>query len=242
MTRETTRMAAFLALTLAAAAPVALGQHAGDIWVARSGSGQLDRAGFDVDVNLKLLSPGDGGWSDSNPGFDRLLTPQPQNDLFSLESGCRIFLEAVELDPGLIIVQIGTFQVMDGPGDRLSLRPLGPSLHEHLLFLIDSTSPNYNANWGVWHATVRLVDTGTTGYAPSEEFTLKFINRPMARGDMNCDGFVTVSDIGGFVQALLSPVDYATNFPACDYILGDVNEDTFVTVSDIGAFVTLLTN
>ena len=60
------------------------------------------------------------------------------------------------------------------------------------------------------------------------------------RGDMNCDGFVTVSDIGPFVLALSNPSAYAAAFPACDINNADVNEDTFVTVSDIGPFVQLL--
>ncbi|MDX2197569.1 MAG: hypothetical protein SF069_01200 [Phycisphaerae bacterium] len=62
-----------------------------------------------------------------------------------------------------------------------------------------------------------------------------------AAGDMNCDGFVTVGDIGGFVLALTNPSQYAIQFPACDINLADVNGDGFVTVGDIGSFVALLT-
>lgn len=60
-------------------------------------------------------------------------------------------------------------------------------------------------------------------------------------GDMNCDGLVSVSDIGGFVLALTNPAQYQANFPTCDANLADINEDTFVSVSDIGPFVLLLT-
>ncbi len=60
-------------------------------------------------------------------------------------------------------------------------------------------------------------------------------------GDMNCDGFVTVGDIGGFVLALTDPTGYAAAFPNCDIFNADVNNDGFVTVGDIGGFVTLLT-
>ncbi len=62
-----------------------------------------------------------------------------------------------------------------------------------------------------------------------------------AIGDMNCDGFVTVADIGGFVNALIDPAAYALQYPGCEIRRGDVNEDGFVTVADIGAFVALLT-
>lgn len=59
-------------------------------------------------------------------------------------------------------------------------------------------------------------------------------------GDMNCDGFVTVGDIRGFVLALTDPVAYAMEYPKCDIQRADVNQDGFVTVGDISAFVTLL--
>ncbi len=60
-------------------------------------------------------------------------------------------------------------------------------------------------------------------------------------GDMNCDGFVTVGDIGPFVLALTDPAGYALQYPECDINNGDINMDGFVTVGDIGAFVALLT-
>lgn len=60
-------------------------------------------------------------------------------------------------------------------------------------------------------------------------------------GDMNCDGTVTVSDIGGFVLALTDPTGYAMQFPDCDINNADVNEDGSISVSDIGPFVALLT-
>lgn len=60
-------------------------------------------------------------------------------------------------------------------------------------------------------------------------------------GDMNCDGALTVSDIGPFVLALTNPAQYAIDFPDCDVNNADVNMDGAVTVSDIGPFVALLT-
>lgn len=61
------------------------------------------------------------------------------------------------------------------------------------------------------------------------------------RGDMNCDGAITVGDIGGFVLALTDPAGYAAQFPDCEINNADVNEDEAITVSDIGLFVALLT-
>lgn len=60
-------------------------------------------------------------------------------------------------------------------------------------------------------------------------------------GDMNCDGAVSVADIGGFVLALTNPATYAVQLPQCDMANGDTNGDGSVSVADIGSFVTLLT-
>ncbi|MDX2197982.1 MAG: hypothetical protein SF069_03305 [Phycisphaerae bacterium] len=60
-------------------------------------------------------------------------------------------------------------------------------------------------------------------------------------GDLNCDGIVSVGDIGAFVLALTDPAGYAAQFPQCEPDNGDVNADGNVTVGDIGGFVTLLT-
>lgn len=60
-------------------------------------------------------------------------------------------------------------------------------------------------------------------------------------GDMNCDGVVSVGDIGAFVLALTDPAGYAAQFPDCDINNGDINGDGIVSVGDIGAFVALLT-
>lgn len=59
-------------------------------------------------------------------------------------------------------------------------------------------------------------------------------------GDVNCDGLVSVSDIGAFVLALTDPVGYSVQFPDCDINLADTNGDGIVSVGDIGAFVQLL--
>ena len=70
---------------------------------------------------------------------------------------------------------------------------------------------------------------------------LKVQYPPTVPGDMNCDGFVTVGDIGPFVLALTNPAGYAAQYPNCDINHGDINNDGSVTVGDIGGFVALLT-
>lgn len=73
------------------------------------------------------------------------------------------------------------------------------------------------------------------------DVTLAIVESAALLGDMNCDGAVTVSDIGPFVTALTDPAQYAIDFPACEINNADVNVDGAITVSDIGPFVTLLT-
>lgn len=57
--------------------------------------------------------------------------------------------------------------------------------------------------------------------------------------DANCDGAVTVSDIGPFVLALTQgQAAFEQQFPGCPFLCGnDANGDGAVTVSDIGVFV-----
>jgi hypothetical protein len=60
-------------------------------------------------------------------------------------------------------------------------------------------------------------------------------------GDLNCDGVISVSDVGPFVLALTDPEAYAAQFPNCGAAAADTNGDGVVTVSDIGPFVSLVT-
>ena len=95
------------------------------------------------------------------------------------------------------------------------------------------------------YGTIGQPDAGTLtggGYTLHGGFWPGLAGRDGAPvGDLNCDGAVSVSDIGAFVLALTNPTAYATQFPDCDVRLGDVNQDGAVTVSDIGPFVALLT-
>ena len=71
--------------------------------------------------------------------------------------------------------------------------------------------------------------------------SLQFVENPPLLGDMDCNGFVNVGDIGGFVLSLTNPAQYAIQFPDCEINLGDINQNGFVEIGDIGPFVLLLT-
>lgn len=83
---------------------------------------------------------------------------------------------------------------------------------------------------------------GTTSQSQGSSGELKMEqNQQGLLGDMNCDGIVSVADIGPFVLALTNPLAYAAAFPNCDPLNGDVNGDGELSVGDIGGFVALLT-
>ena len=81
-----------------------------------------------------------------------------------------------------------------------------------------------------------IVGVGRRGGA-----TRGFIAEPYLVGDLNCDGLISVSDISGFVSAIMDPLAYDAAFPDCFHDAADVNDDGALSVSDIGPFVTLLT-
>ncbi|MGE3181268.1 MAG: S8 family serine peptidase, partial [Phycisphaerae bacterium] len=88
---------------------------------------------------------------------------------------------------------------------------------------LDALNPSYVGELGAGRLEVAAAVTEALGLA-----------------DLNCDGTVTVSDIGPFVLALTNPAQYMIENPNCDIIYADINGDTGITVSDIGSFVTLL--
>ncbi len=57
------------------------------------------------------------------------------------------------------------------------------------------------------------------------------------RGDMNCDCFVTVADIGPFVQAIVEPSNYIAANPTCDILRADFTGEGLITVGDIRGMV-----
>lgn len=82
------------------------------------------------------------------------------------------------------------------------------------------------------------------GFFPSEPSSINIVinqTNALLLGDLNCDGLISVADIGPFVLLLTDPVGYAVQFPACDPNRGDINGDGVVSVGDIGGFVALLT-
>lgn len=77
--------------------------------------------------------------------------------------------------------------------------------------------------------------------AQSNPYDSDSIPSELLSGDTNCDGALTVQDIGPFILALTNPGQYAAQFANCEWLAADLNQDGAVTVADISGFIALLT-
>ncbi len=160
---------------LAGAAP-AMGQfHEGDLGVARTFGGTLQVVAWSGQP--VFLPPVNGvlaGWAANSPGFDRVDAEAPAEDIFQLQPGAQIRLEAVSVPDAFKVWAANLSTRIDAPGQSL---PLGDhNLHTHLVWHIDSTDPLFDPGQSTWTAAFRLVDTGTTQYSPSGPFEMTFTN------------------------------------------------------------------
>lgn len=166
---------ALLAGIVVGASPApAAHRHEGDVIIGRTGSGQLR---FETDLDeIRLLDPVAGlltGWAGDEPGFEALTEDEPDEDLFRLGTGAQIRLEAVALDPALRVRNpLNPLMMLSSPGDQLLLGD--HELHDHVIWHVDSLDPAFDPSRSVWQGTFKLVDTGSTGYADSPLFTLRF--------------------------------------------------------------------
>lgn len=216
-------------------------QHMGDVLVGRSAAGQLrisapGSGGYVPEENIKLLPPVMGlfnGWSDNNPGFDRLVTSDPESDFLTLQSGVQVRIEVVQVDAAFQAIS-ASLAIIDDPGERLLLG--GSTLHTHLTWLVNSDHPMFDPDKVLWRATFKLVDTGSTGYSPSDPFTFYFATTACTRGDCNDDTVIDALDIQAFVDIVLNP----TAMSAEDRCRADLNQDGLATPEDAAAFVDAL--
>lgn len=195
-----------ICLTIWLVAPVAMAQHAGDIFVGRSAADQLKNAGFPVSLNLIYLPPSDGilhGWADNTPGFDRVITDDPDRDLFRMRSGANIFLVIDAIDPALRVID-GSFNVFDDPGEAARLG--NENLHTHLIWHIDDRDADFDPEQCLWDATFILHDDNGR-HSDSAPFTMSFTNVPLreADGDFEPDGDVDLDDYRALSVCLSGP-------------------------------------
>lgn len=224
------------AVIAALSVSTAFAQHVGDVVVGRTAAGRLTIGGFSPDDNIVVLPPVSGlfnGWSDNNPGFDRLVTSEPENDFYTLGSGVQVRIEVVSVDPAFMAVS-SSFVVIDDPGERIILG--GSTLHAHLTWLINSNEPDFDPLKVLWQATFRLVDTGSTAYTASEPFTFYFANTACDRGDCNGDLVKDALDVQAFVDIVLNPGSHSVT----ERCSADLNQDGYATLDDVAGFVEML--
>ncbi len=149
-----------------------------------------------------------------------------------LTSGFRDCPPADTPDVDVLSLEPGTFNALRSAGEG------------NAMFVLETTA---GVDAGLCDAPASFVqlvlkyDDGVTGSRDENQNGIPDECESGLPGDMNCDGTVSVSDIGGFVLALTDPTGYEKQFPDCRLLNGDLNSDGAVSVSDIGPFVELLT-
>ena len=138
------------------------------------------------------------------------------------------------LDPALLVWSTGLQQFP--PGTSAPLGATDGDVHTHLIWHIHALSAAFDPQRTFWRGTFRLIDTGSTGYAPSNPFTLYYSRTDCRSGDVNDDGAVDFFDIDPFVLVLFDPAG-ATAVQKC---AADANRDGGVDFFDIDSFLTLL--
>ncbi len=196
-------LAALLAVLLSVGS-VVNAQHAGDLLVGRTQQGKLRIAGFEVTQTIVPLLPVSGllrGWTDTDPGFDRVIDADPGRNLYPLSPGAQIWLEIVVVDPAFRVID-NSLQPLQQPGQRTLLG--NDTLHTHVTWHINSADPRFDPDKCVWEATFLLRDLGMTRYAVSDPFTMRFTNVTLheADGDFDQDGDVDWRDFAFFVDCL----------------------------------------
>ena len=91
---------------------------------------------------------------------------------------------------------------------------------------------------GYYEGTISAAAGEVNAYADVEGEVIAPAVPPEVRiGDVNCDGFVTISDVTALINYLLTD-----NADSIDIVAADVNEDTFITIADVTALVNMLLN
>ena len=186
------------------------GQHAGDVWVGRTSAGRLTVSpqGYVPKDNYSQLGGVNGpffwGWSDDDPGFDRVVSSEPDDNVYPLAPGASIWLELIDVDPAFMLIGDG-FDIVDEPGESTYLGD--HQLHEHPTWVIDSRHDEYDPDRCTWYATFVLHDHGA-GYASSKPLAFGFANVSVADrdfGDYDNDGDVDRVDHDRFAEGMSGP-------------------------------------
>jgi len=173
------RIAKFLtAAALMVASPVYGGVKEGDVNIGVTAGGQLRGIYFGGPVELPEINGPLFGWGDIDPGFFTIENPIPSEGLFVPEEGANIVLEVIAFDAALKGWTPGFASIFDDPAEMWNIGAV--PFDEHAFWHIDSNDPGFvpPPTQTEWNATFRLLDTGSTGYLPSDPVTLTFTPVP----------------------------------------------------------------
>jgi hypothetical protein len=255
MMRSGRALMTFLTLGLLAGG-AAQAQHATDLWIGRTNDDALAISPLGrVPENVYLtLNPVGGpplwGWSYNSPGFDHIVNPEPDNDVWPLDSGATIWIEAVALDPAFRLIAPNGTAIVDEAGESLEIGDY--LLHRHPIWHINSVDPAYDPGQCVWEASFLLWDAGSTAYADSRLLTFRFTNVPYGPlrnppvpatgdfdGDTDVDGddFAALETCHSAPDALTTPNDPAVTTCAVECVNAfDFDEDLDVDLRDVAEF------
>ncbi len=110
------------------------------------------------------------GFGIDDPGFITL--DESFGGLLPPDSGANIVLEVVSFDTALKAWKPGFGESFQSPGDLWDIGPV--PAHQHPFWHIDSTDAGFDPGQTEWNATFRILDTGSTGYEPSDPVTVTF--------------------------------------------------------------------
>lgn len=158
------------------------GHKDGDINIGVTSGGQIIVEWSGEVVALPELPGPLFGFGLDEPGFFTLEEDEPGKGLFVLGAGANIVLEVLSFDDALQGWRPGFSGVFDDLGETWNIG--GAPFDTHPFWHIDATDPLFVAPPGQtqWSATFRLLDTGSTGYAPSDPVTVTFTPEPGTLG------------------------------------------------------------
>lgn len=128
------------------------------------------------EVELPELSGPLHGFGLDEPGL--ITIENPVLGLDPPAPGANLVLEVISFDAALKGWEPGFGASFRNPGETFNLG--GVPAHEHVFWHIDSSDGGYVAPPAQteWDATFRIIDTGSTGYLPSEAVTVTFLPEP----------------------------------------------------------------
>jgi hypothetical protein len=134
-----------------------------------------DNEGFDEDHALPAVyGPLFYGWFGNQPGFAHLEEDEPDEDFYTLDEGVEVTAEIIAIDPGLRVYDAGLTELF--ASDTVVLGD--DHLHTHMHWHIDSNVPGVDPLTESYGVEFRLLDTGATGYLPTDAYRLNFIPEP----------------------------------------------------------------